>query len=125
MNLRTEIREFLSSRRSRISPEQAGLSAYGGNRRVKGLRREEVAMPPAVAALQAVLVDEGLLQRVQPSIALHPFDRGDLGAVMHDRQRQARDNTLPVDKDGARTAGSLVAAFLAAGQARTLAQHVQ
>ncbi len=39
-----DVRKFLSSRRSRITPEEAGLPAYGGNRRVKGLRREEVAM---------------------------------------------------------------------------------
>jgi len=39
-----DIREFLTSRRARINPEQAGLPAYGRNRRVKGLRREEVAM---------------------------------------------------------------------------------
>jgi hypothetical protein len=31
---RAEVREFLSSRRARITPEQAGLPAYGGNRRV-------------------------------------------------------------------------------------------
>jgi hypothetical protein len=37
MDVPSEIREFLSSRRARISPEQAGLPAYGGNRRVKGL----------------------------------------------------------------------------------------
>ena len=41
---RSEVREFLLSRRARITPEQAGLPAYGGNRRVPGLRREEVAM---------------------------------------------------------------------------------
>lgn len=49
IDLRTEIREFLSSRRARITPDQAGLPAYGGNRRVKGLRREEVAMLAGVS----------------------------------------------------------------------------
>src|ERR1700744_3064483 len=39
-----EMRDFLVSRRARITPEQAGLPAYGGNRRVAGLRREEVAL---------------------------------------------------------------------------------
>lgn len=38
------IREFLTSRRAKIAPDQGGLPAYGNNRRVKGLRREEVAM---------------------------------------------------------------------------------
>jgi transcriptional regulator with XRE-family HTH domain len=43
-DVRGEIREFLSTRRARISPEQAGLPPYGGDRRrVSGLRREEVA----------------------------------------------------------------------------------
>jgi transcriptional regulator with XRE-family HTH domain len=44
MDHRDEVREFLSTRRARITPDQAGLPAYGGNRRVAGLRREEVAM---------------------------------------------------------------------------------
>jgi transcriptional regulator with XRE-family HTH domain len=37
-----ELSEFLTSRRARITPEQAGLPSYG-RRRVVGLRREEVA----------------------------------------------------------------------------------
>ena len=43
-DIRGEIRQFLTTRRARISPEQAGLRFYGGNRRVPGLRREEVAL---------------------------------------------------------------------------------
>ena len=43
MDNRTEIREFLASRRARITPEQAGLPSYAGTRRVPGLRRGEVA----------------------------------------------------------------------------------
>lgn len=39
----SEISEFLSSRRAKISPEQAGVPTFGGTRRVPGLRREEVA----------------------------------------------------------------------------------
>ena len=44
-----EIRDFLVSRRARITPEQAGLPVYGGNRRVAGLRREEVALLAGVS----------------------------------------------------------------------------
>src|SRR5215469_9035383 len=44
-----EMRDFLVSRRARIPPEQAGLPAYGGNRRVAGLRREEVALLAGVS----------------------------------------------------------------------------
>ncbi|WP_412739478.1 hypothetical protein [Krasilnikovia sp. MM14-A1259] len=32
--------QFLSTRRARLEPEQAGLPTHGGNRRVPGLRRE-------------------------------------------------------------------------------------
>ena len=45
---RQEIRDFLSSRRARITPEQAGLVSYG-SRRVPGLRREEVAVLAGVS----------------------------------------------------------------------------
>jgi transcriptional regulator with XRE-family HTH domain len=38
----SDIAEFLTTRRARITPEQAGLPSYG-RRRVPGLRREEVA----------------------------------------------------------------------------------
>ena len=61
MNLRADIREFLSSRRARIAPEQVGLPAHGSNRRVKGLRREEVAL------LAGVSVDYYCLLYTSPS----------------------------------------------------------
>ena len=48
MNTRSEIREFLTSRRARITPDQVGLTAYG-TRRVPGLRREEVAVLDGVS----------------------------------------------------------------------------
>jgi transcriptional regulator with XRE-family HTH domain len=61
MDLRADIREFLSSRRARIAPEQAGLPAYGGNRRVKGLRREEVALLAGVSVDYYVRMERGSL----------------------------------------------------------------
>ncbi|WP_410655749.1 helix-turn-helix transcriptional regulator [Amycolatopsis sp. lyj-112] len=61
IDLRTEIKEFLSSRRARITPEQARLPAYGGNRRVKGLRREEVALLAGVSVDYYVRMERGSL----------------------------------------------------------------
>jgi transcriptional regulator with XRE-family HTH domain len=46
---RKDIREFLVSRRARLTPEQVGLPTYGDKRRVKGLRREEVALLAGVS----------------------------------------------------------------------------
>lgn len=59
MDPRNDIREFLVSRRARITPEQAGLPAYGSNRRVKGLRREEVAMLAGISAEYYVRLERG------------------------------------------------------------------
>jgi transcriptional regulator with XRE-family HTH domain len=42
MDAKSEIRDFLTSRRARITPQDAGLRTFGP-RRVPGLRREEVA----------------------------------------------------------------------------------
>jgi transcriptional regulator with XRE-family HTH domain len=61
MDSRAQIREFLVSRRERISPAQAGLPAYGGNRRVKGLRREEVALLAGVSIDHYVRMERGNL----------------------------------------------------------------
>src|SRR6185312_10349374 len=58
-DLRTQVRDLLSTRRARITPEQAGLPAYGGNRRVKGLRREEVEMLACVSVDYYVRMERG------------------------------------------------------------------
>jgi transcriptional regulator with XRE-family HTH domain len=68
IDLRTEIRDFLSTRRARINPEQAGLPAYGGNRRVKGLRREEVAMLAGVSVDYYVRMERGSLSGASDSV---------------------------------------------------------
>src|SRR3954462_4934595 len=58
--VRAEIREFLSSRRAKITPEQAGLPSYGGDRRrVVGLRREEVALLAGVSPQYYVRLERG------------------------------------------------------------------
>ena len=49
VELQRDVRDFLASRRARLTPEQAGLPAYGGHRRVSGLRREEVALLAGVS----------------------------------------------------------------------------
>ncbi|GAA2211779.1 hypothetical protein GCM10009850_072390 [Nonomuraea monospora] len=68
IDLRAEVREFLSSRRARITPQQAGLPAYGGNRRVKGLRREEVAMLAGVSIDYYVRMERGNLAGASDSV---------------------------------------------------------
>jgi transcriptional regulator with XRE-family HTH domain len=65
---RKETREFLASRRARISPDQAGLPAYGANRRVPGLRREEVAMLTGVSIDYYIRLERGNLAGVSESV---------------------------------------------------------
>jgi MmyB-like transcription regulator ligand binding domain/Helix-turn-helix domain len=43
-DIRGEVRQFLTTRRAKVTPEQAALPRYGGRRRVAGLRRDEVAL---------------------------------------------------------------------------------
>ena len=68
MDVRKDAAEFLRSRRSRLSPEDAGLSAWGGNRRVKGLRREEVAMLAGVSVEYYVRLERGNLGGASQSV---------------------------------------------------------
>jgi transcriptional regulator with XRE-family HTH domain len=65
---RGEVRDFLSSRRARITPQQAGLPVYGGNRRVKGLRREEVAMLAGVSIDYYVRMERGNLSGASENV---------------------------------------------------------
>ncbi|MET0859545.1 MAG: helix-turn-helix transcriptional regulator [Microbacterium sp.] len=68
MDHRSEVREFLSTRRDRITPDQAGLPAYGGNRRVPGLRREEVAMLTGVSVDYYTRLERGDLSGASDSV---------------------------------------------------------
>lgn len=62
------MRDFLVSRRARISPEQAGLPLYGTNRRVEGLRREEVALLAGVSTDYYTKLERGSLAGVSDSV---------------------------------------------------------
>ena len=68
MDNRAQVREFLASRRARITPDQAGLPAYGGNRRVKGLRREEVALLAGVSVDYYIRMERGDLAGASESV---------------------------------------------------------
>jgi transcriptional regulator with XRE-family HTH domain len=67
MDTRSEIREFLNSRRARITPEQVGLATYG-SRRVPGLRREEVAVLAGVSVPYYTRLERGDMNGVSDSV---------------------------------------------------------
>lgn len=62
------VRENFTSRRSRVTPGQAGLPAYGGTRRVPGLKREEVAMLAGVSTEYYARLERGNLRGVSDSV---------------------------------------------------------
>ncbi|WP_163544101.1 helix-turn-helix domain-containing protein [Occultella kanbiaonis] len=68
MDLKADTREFLATRRARITPDRAGLPAYGGNRRVPGLRREEVAMLAGVSVDYYTRLERGNLRGVSEEV---------------------------------------------------------
>ncbi|MFE3644086.1 helix-turn-helix transcriptional regulator [Streptomyces sp. NPDC059169] len=59
MDSRTELGEFLRSRRARIQPEDVGLPPAGGRRRVPGLRREELALLAGVSVAYYTRLEQG------------------------------------------------------------------
>jgi transcriptional regulator with XRE-family HTH domain len=63
VDVKTEIREFLTSRRGNVTPEQAGLTVYGP-RRVPGLRRAEVATLAGVSVEYYTRIERGNLSGV-------------------------------------------------------------
>jgi transcriptional regulator with XRE-family HTH domain len=62
-----EIRAFLTSRRARITPDQAGLHSHGA-RRVPGLRREEVAVLAGVSVPYYTRLERGDVNGVSESV---------------------------------------------------------
>jgi transcriptional regulator with XRE-family HTH domain len=68
MDSRSELREFLTSRRACITPQQAGLPQYGGRRRVPGLRRDELANLAGVSVEYYTKLERGNAQGVSDSV---------------------------------------------------------
>jgi transcriptional regulator with XRE-family HTH domain len=65
---RGEIRQFLITRRAKITPERAGLRFYGSNRRVPGLRREEVALLAGISIEYYTRLERGNATGVSPEV---------------------------------------------------------
>jgi transcriptional regulator with XRE-family HTH domain len=63
-----DLREFLTTRRARITPEQAGLPVYGANRRVTGMRREEVALLAGISVEYYTRLERGSVGSVSDSV---------------------------------------------------------
>lgn len=111
MDHRSETRDFLTSRRARITPEQAGLPAYGTSRRVPGLRREEAAMLAGVSVDYYTRLERGNLAGVSESVlealarALHLDDAE--REHLYDLARQANTSPRVARTSRRRTTGNV------------------
>ncbi|MGY0065049.1 helix-turn-helix transcriptional regulator [Streptomyces sp. LZ34] len=98
MDNRDEVREFLTSRRAKITPQQAGLPA-GTRRRVPGLRRSEVAALADVSVEYYAKLERGNLAGVSPTVleavarALR-LDDAERAHLLHLAQAQEGSDTL-------------------------------
>jgi transcriptional regulator with XRE-family HTH domain len=67
-DVRGEIREFLTTRRAKLTPEQAGLPRYGGRRRVAGLRRDEAAQLAGISIEYYTRLERGNIRGVSDEV---------------------------------------------------------
>jgi transcriptional regulator with XRE-family HTH domain len=105
MNLRSELGAFVRARRDAIGPASVGLGD-GGQRRVPGLRREELAAlagtsPDYLRRVEQgrVLPSNAILDRLADALRLGPSERTHL-QTLADRAR-GRQTPMPAD-DGVR-----------------------
>jgi hypothetical protein len=79
----------------------------------------------AKAALHRAFVNEGLLHRIKPAGAFEPFNRDNLVPVGLAGQNQTGVHRAAVEQNRARAALAFATAFLGAGQAAVVAQHIK
>jgi len=106
MDNAAEIRDFLTTRRAKISPQRAGLPTYGRQRRVLGLRREEVAFLAGISAEYYTRIERGnargmsddVLDGVSRALQLDEAERGHLLDLVRtaNTERPPRRTTTPL-----------------------------
>ncbi|WP_329036513.1 helix-turn-helix transcriptional regulator [Streptomyces sp. NBC_01725] len=68
MNGKSRLGEFLRTRRSQLSPDEAEVPTYGERRRVPGLRREELALLAGVSASYYARLEQGHSMNASPEV---------------------------------------------------------
>jgi transcriptional regulator with XRE-family HTH domain len=106
MAARTELREFLTSRRAAISPEDVGLPVPPSHRRVPGLRREEVAVLAGVSVDYYVKLEQGragnisepVLAAIESALRLDHLERRHLRSLLRSGQADRADRPGRADR---------------------------
>jgi transcriptional regulator with XRE-family HTH domain len=102
MDLDPDVQRFLTEVRGRLSPEEAGVPIFGGERQVRGLRREEVAQLPGVSTAYYTRMERGNLRGVSEGV-LRSLART---LQMNSAETEHLFNIARVASDGPRTARS-------------------
>jgi transcriptional regulator with XRE-family HTH domain len=132
---RAEIREFLATRRAKISPEQVGLPAGSGRRRVPGLRREEVAVLAGVSPEWYVRLEKGHISGVSDDVLhavakalqldeaeqLHLFDLARAAKPLRAARRRPAQQVRPSIQRILEALGDTTPAFVRNGRLDVLA----
>lgn len=103
------MREFLSTRRARLTPQDAGLPA-GGRRRVPGLRREEVAALVGISVDYYIRIErgnlagvsDGVLEALAAALEFDDAERAYLGDLARFANAPAARSGAPAARAGAR-----------------------
>jgi len=106
MNNDQEIREFLTTRRARLTPDRAGLPTYGRSRRVEGLRREEVALLAGISVEYYTRLERGnahgvsddVLESITRALQLDDAEHAHLVDLVRtaNQERPPRKTTTPM-----------------------------
>lgn len=116
MENRAEVREFLMSRRAKVTPEQAGLSTAGA-RRVPGLRRAEVAILAGVSVEYYAKLERGAIAGASASVLDAISD-----ALQHDETERTHLYDLARAADGIPASGRSRRPTERSGEARVSLQ---
>ncbi len=105
-----QIKEFLTSRRAKVTPGQVGLPVAGGNRRVPGLRREEVAVLANVSLEYYTRIERGtatgvsetVLDAIVEALQLSEAERTHLFDLMRAQRRTTPRRRQPATRQRVR-----------------------
>jgi transcriptional regulator with XRE-family HTH domain len=126
VDITRQLGEFLQVRRSQLRPEDVGLASYGERRRVRGLRREELAQLAGVSASYYARLEQGqstnaspeVLDAVADALRLDDAERRHLhelaaaGRRRPTRRRSAQERVTPAVRQLLATLGDVPAVVL-------------
>ena len=107
MSKKDEVRDFLMSRRASITPAQVGLPEFDDDRRVTGLRREEVAQLAGVSLEYYTRLERGnirgasdsVLDAIAEALRLTDVERAHLFDLASDARSSSRQREAPAPVD--------------------------